>query len=121
MRRERAKLSRHNDVAKAMDYMLKRMHAFTRFLADGWICWATMPPPSMHSICTQAAGTRPSPADQAATAMYGIVVPAKMNGVDPQAWLADVLTRIAEHPAHRLDELLPWNWQRLRESAKQAA
>jgi hypothetical protein len=33
-----------------------------------------------------------------------------MNGVDPQAWLADVLTRIAGHPAHRLDELLPWSW-----------
>ena len=33
-----------------------------------------------------------------------------MNGVDPQTWLADTLTRIATHPAHRLDELLPWNW-----------
>jgi transposase len=53
--------------------------------------------------------------------MYSIIVTAKMNDVDPQAWLADVLTRIAEHPAHRLDELLPWNWQLLRESAKQAA
>lgn len=35
----------------------------------------------------------------------------KMNGVDPQAWLADVLSRIAAHPAYRLDELLPWNWR----------
>jgi transposase len=43
--------------------------------------------------------------------MYGLIVTAKMNGVDPQAWLADVLTRIAVHPAHRLDELLPWNWR----------
>ena len=34
----------------------------------------------------------------------------KLNDVDPQAWLADVLTRIADHPATRLDELLPWNW-----------
>jgi hypothetical protein len=34
-----------------------------------------------------------------------------MNSVDPQAWLADVLARIAEHPAHRIDELLPWNWR----------
>ncbi|MBB4398923.1 hypothetical protein GGD62_008071 [Bradyrhizobium sp. ERR14] len=34
----------------------------------------------------------------------------KMNGVDPQAWLTDILSRIAAHPAHRLDELLPWNW-----------
>ena len=42
--------------------------------------------------------------------MYSLIVSAKMNGVDPQAWLADVLARIATHPAHRLDELLPWNW-----------
>ena len=42
--------------------------------------------------------------------MYSLIVTAKMNGVDPQAWLADVLARIAAHPAHRLDELLPWNW-----------
>ena len=58
---------------------------------------------------------------QRAAAMYSIIVTAKMNDVDPQAWLADVLTRIAEHPAHRLNELLPWNWQLLRESARQAA
>ena len=34
-----------------------------------------------------------------------------MNNIDPQAWLADVLARIANHPVHRLDELLPWNWK----------
>jgi hypothetical protein len=42
--------------------------------------------------------------------MYSLIVTAKMNGIDPQAWLTDVLSRIAAHPAHRLDELLPWNW-----------
>ena len=42
--------------------------------------------------------------------MYSLIVTAKMNDVDPQAWLADVLARIATYPAHRLDELLPWNW-----------
>ena len=47
---------------------------------------------------------------QRAAAMYSLIVTAKMNDVDPQAWLADVLSRIAAHPAHRLDELLPWNW-----------
>jgi transposase len=42
--------------------------------------------------------------------MYSLIVTAKMNGINPRAWLADVLPRIAAHPAHRLDELLPWNW-----------
>ena len=43
--------------------------------------------------------------------MYNLIVTAKMNDIDPQAWLADVLARIAGHPASRLDDLLPWNWQ----------
>ncbi len=47
---------------------------------------------------------------QRAASMYSLIVTAKMNGVDPQAWLNDVLSRIAAHPVHRLDELLPWNW-----------
>ena len=42
--------------------------------------------------------------------MYGLIATAKLNDVDPQAWLADILTRIAGTPASRLDELLPWNW-----------
>jgi IS66 C-terminal element len=58
---------------------------------------------------------------QRAAAMYSIIVTAKLNDVDPQAWLADVLTRIAEHPVHRLDELLPWNWRPLQAHADQAA
>ena len=53
--------------------------------------------------------------------MYSLIVTAKMNDVDPQAWLADVLARIAEHPVRELDDLLPWNWQLLRESASKAA
>jgi transposase len=42
--------------------------------------------------------------------MYSLIITAKMNDADPQAWLADVLSRIATYPAHRLDDLLPWNW-----------
>jgi transposase len=60
-------------------------------------------------------------AGRRAAAMYSIIVTAKMSDVDPQAWLADVLTRIAEHPVHRLDELLPWNWRPLQMRARQAA
>jgi transposase len=58
---------------------------------------------------------------QRAAAMYSLIVTCKLNDVDPQAWLADVLARIAEHPAHKLDELLPWNWRASRETASQAA
>ena len=43
--------------------------------------------------------------------MYSLIVTAKLNDIDPQAWLADVLARIAEHPVHRIDELLPWHWR----------
>ena len=43
--------------------------------------------------------------------MYTLIVTAKLNDVDPQAWLADVLTRIAELPHIRVHELLPWNWK----------
>ncbi len=56
---------------------------------------------------------------QRAAFMYSLIGSAKLNGVDPQAWLADVLKRIAEHPAQRLDELLPWNWKA--EQLKKAA
>ena len=41
-----------------------------------------------------------------------LIVTAKLNDVDPQAWLADVLARIAGHPVQKLDELMPWNWRK---------
>jgi hypothetical protein len=52
--------------------------------------------------------------------MYSLIVTCKLNDVDPQAWLADVLARIAEHPNHRLAELMPWHWAKLA-TAEQAA
>jgi len=58
---------------------------------------------------------------QRAAAMYSLITTAKMNDVDPQAWLADVLSRIADHPAQRIDELLPWNWQPPATAPRQAA
>jgi transposase len=48
--------------------------------------------------------------------MYTLIGTAKLNDVDPQAWLADVLERIADQPLRRLGELLPWNWQQPRPS-----
>ena len=49
-------------------------------------------------------------ADRAA-ALYTLIETARLNDVDPRAWLADVLARINDHPAAKLDDLLPWNWK----------
>jgi transposase len=46
-----------------------------------------------------------------AATMYALIETCKLNGVDARAWLADVLARIADHPANRIAELLPWNWK----------
>jgi transposase len=114
MRAERAKLSRHNDVAKAMDYMLNRWPAFTRFLTDGRICLTNNA--AERALRTLALGRRSwlfagsDRGGQRAAMMYSLITTAKMNLLDPQAWLADVLGRIASHPAHRIEELMPWNW-----------
>jgi transposase len=125
MREQRAKLSRGNDLAKAMDYMLKRWTAFTRFLDDGRICLSNNAAErALRGIALGRKSWLFAGSDrggQRAAAMYSIIVTATMNDVDPQAWLADVLTRIAEHPVHRLDELLPWNWRPLQACASQAA
>ena len=45
-----------------------------------------------------------------AAAIYTLIATAKLNGIDPQAWLADVLARLPDHPARRIHELLPWKW-----------
>ncbi len=47
-----------------------------------------------------------------AAVMYTLIETARLNDIDPEAWLADVIDRIADHPINRLDELLPWNWNR---------
>ena len=115
MREQRAKLSRGNDLAKAMDYMLKRWTAFTRFLDDGRICLSNNAAErALRGIALGRKSWLFAGSDrggQRAAAMYSLIVTAKMNDVDPQAWLADALARIAGHPAHRIDELLPWNWR----------
>jgi len=115
LREERPKLSRGNDLAKAMDYVLKRWPAFTRFLDDGRICLSNNAAErALRGIALGRKSWLFAGSDrggQRAAAMYSLIVTAKMNGVDPQAWLADALARIAEHPARDIDDLLPWNWQ----------
>lgn len=114
MREERRKLSRHSEVAVAIDYMLKRWTSFTGFLEDGRICLTNNA--AERALRGLALGRKAwlfagsDRGGERAALLYGLIVTAKLNDVDPQAWLADVLARIAEHPANRLDELLPWNW-----------
>jgi len=115
LRRERGKLSRHAEVAKAMDYLLKRWPAFTRFLDDGRICISNNAAEralrgiALGRKCWLFCGS--DRGGERAAVMYSLIGTAKLNGVDPQAWLADVLARIADHPARHLADLLPWNWQ----------
>jgi transposase len=114
MRDQRGTLSRHNDIAKAMDYMLKRWPAFTRFLEDGRICLTNNA--AERALRCVAVGRRnwtfcgSDRGGERAAAIYTLIATAKLNDIDPEAWLADVLRRINDHPASRLDELLPWNW-----------
>lgn len=110
------KISRNHDLAKAINYMLRRWEAFTRFLADGRVCLSNNSaeralrcvPLGRKSwlFCGSDRG------GQRAAVAYSLIQTCRLNDVDPQAWLADVLARIAEHPISRLDELLPWNWKR---------
>lgn len=115
MREQCAKLSRGHDLAKAMNYMFKRWSSFTRFLDDGRVCLSNNA--AERALRGIALGRKSwlfcgsDRGGRRAAAMYSLIVSAKMNDVDPQVWLADVLARIAIHPAHRLDELLPWNWK----------
>ena len=121
MRAQLARLARGHDLVKAINYMLKRWAAFTLFLEDGRVCLSNNA--AERGLRGIALGRKSwlfcgsDRGGQRAAAMYSLVVTAKMNRVDPQAWLADVLARIATHPAHRLDELLPWNWTPRRSAA----
>ena len=97
----RPKLSRGNDLARAMDYVLKRWPAFTRFLDDGRVCLSNNAAErALRGIALGRKSWLFAGSDrggQRAAALYSLIVTAKMNDIDPQAWLADVLARIAEH------------------------
>ena len=114
MHKHRPGLSRHDDLAKAMDYMLKRWPAFTQFLQDGRVCLTNNAAErALRGIALGRKSWLFAGSDrggQRAAFMYSLIATAKLNDVDPQAWLADALARIADHPSHQLDELLPWNW-----------
>jgi transposase len=126
LRHQRAQVSRHNPVAKAINHLFEkdsRWPAFTRFLEDGRICLTNNA--AERSLRGVALGRKSwlfagseRGGDRAAF-IYTLIVTAKMNDIDPQAWLADTLARIADTPQSRLADLLPWNWKA--QSARLAA
>ena len=124
MREERARLSRHAPVARAVDYMLRRWPGFATFLHEGRACLANNAAERAlrgialgHKAWLFAGSDRDN---TRAAFVYGLIATAKLNDVDPQAWLADALARIADISASRLDDLPPWNWAAERETAQAA-
>ena len=117
LREERSRLSRSASVAKPIDYMLKRWDRFARFLHDGRVCLTNNA--AERALRGFALGRKSwlfagsERGAERAAAMSTLIMTAKLNDIDPLAWLADVLTRIASIPQSRLPELLPWRWKTL--------
>ena len=116
LRAERALLSKHAKVAKAIDYLLSPEHwpGFTRFLEDGRVCLSNNC--AERALRGVALGRKSwlfagsERGGQRAAFMYSLIGTAKLNGIDPQAWLVDAIARLSDLPVSRLPELLPWNW-----------
>ncbi len=121
MRDRRAKLSGKSETAKAIDYSLKRWQVFTRFIDDGRLCMNNNA--AERELRAVAVGRKnwtfagSDEGGRRAAAIYSLIQTAKLNDVDPQAWLADVLARLPDHPASKVADLLPWSWQAAQASA----
>lgn len=113
MQRTLAATLAKSDLAKAILYSLKRWVALTRYADDGRIEMdnnaaeresraVALGRKNWLFAGSDAGGDR-------AAAMYSLIGSAKLNGLDPQAYLRHVIERIADHPVNRVDELLPWN------------
>jgi transposase len=113
LREQRARVSKNSDTGKAIDYSLKRWTALTRFLDDGRLCMTNNAAErELRAIAVGRKNWTFAGSDEGgrrAAAIYTLIATAKLNDVDPQAWLADVLARMLDYPAKRIGDLLPWN------------
>ncbi|WP_374429381.1 IS66 family transposase [Ideonella dechloratans] len=107
------RVSAKSEIAQAIGYSLARWKALTRYVDDGRLeidnnaaeralRGVALGRKNFLFMGSDAGGER-------AAAFYSLVETAKLNGLDPEAYLREVFTRIAEHPINRIDELLPWN------------
>lgn len=112
---QRAKLSPRSELAKAITYSLKRWDALTRFLDDGRICLTNNAAErALRGVALGRVNWTFAGSDRGAeraAAIYTLIATCKLNNVDPQAYLADVLARLPDYPARRIDDLMPWHWQ----------
>jgi transposase len=114
LRERRARVSKNSETGKAIDYSLKRGAALTLFLDDGRPCMSNNA--AERELRAIAVGRRnwtfagSDEGGRRAPAIYTLIATAKLNDVDPQAWLADMLAHLPDHPMRRIDELLPWQW-----------
>ena len=108
------RISGKSTLAQAIRYATSRWDALTRFTTDGRLEMSNNAAErALRGVVlgrknylfagSDAGGRR-------AAVLYTIIETAKLNGLDPEAYLADILARIADHPAKRIDELLPWRW-----------
>jgi transposase len=121
LREQRGRVSKNSETGKAIDYSLKRWAALTRFLDDGRLCMSNNA--AERELRAIAVGRRnwtfagSDEGGRRAGALYTLIATAKLNDVDPQAWLADVLARMPDYLAKRIGDLLPWNWHAERRAA----
>jgi transposase len=122
LREQRGRVSKNSETGKAIDYSLKRWDALTRFLDDGRLCMSN----NAAERELRAVGRRnwtfagSDEGGRRAAAIYTLIATAKLNDIDPHAWIADILARLPDHPAKRIHELLPWNWRQQHGAAEAA-
>lgn len=114
---QRRRLSAKNALARAIQYALSRWQALTRYAGDGRLAidnnvaeralrGIAVTRKNFLFLGSEAGGER-------AAILYTVLESAKLGGLDPEAYLADIIDRMAKgHPINRLAELLPWNWSR---------
>ena len=118
-------VSAKSEIGSAINYSVKRWSALTRYCEDGLLdidnntAERALRGPVLSRKNFLFAGA--DSGGERAAAMYSLLETAKLNGLDPEAYLRDVLERIADHPISRIGELLPWNCEAKRAQAKLAA